>query len=50
MRWSQALIPTQKESPADAVAPLIPSACKRRDDQVLRGLAVLGGIPLRRGG
>ena len=35
---------------ADAVAPLIRSACKRRDDLVLRGLAVLGGIPLRRGG
>ena len=35
---------------ADAVAPLIRSACKRRDDLVLRGLAVLCGIPLRRGG
>lgn len=35
---------------ADAVAPLIRSACKRREDLVLRGLAVLGGIPLRRGG
>jgi type III pantothenate kinase len=35
---------------ADAVAPLIRSACKRRDDLVLRGLAVLGGIPLRRRG
>jgi len=35
---------------ADAVAPLIRSACKRRDDLVLRGLAVLAGIPLRRGG
>jgi type III pantothenate kinase len=35
---------------ADAVAPLIRSACKLRDDLVLRGLAVLGGIPLRRGG
>ena len=35
---------------ADAVAPLIRSASKLRDDLVLRGLAVLGGIPLRRGG
>jgi type III pantothenate kinase len=35
---------------ADAVAPLLRSACKRRDDLVLRGLAILAGIPVRRRG
>jgi type III pantothenate kinase len=35
---------------ADAVAPLLRSACKRRDDLVLRGIAILAGIPVRRRG
>jgi type III pantothenate kinase len=35
---------------ADAVAPLLRSACKQRDDLVLRGIAILGGIPVRRRG
>ena len=35
---------------ADAVAPLLRSACKQRDDLVLRGLAILAGIPVRRRG
>jgi pantothenate kinase type III len=35
---------------ADAVAPLLRSACKPREDLVLRGLAILAGIPVRRRG
>lgn len=35
---------------ADAVAPLLRSACKHREDLVLRGLAILAGIPVRRQG
>jgi len=35
---------------ADAVAPLLRSACKQRDELVLRGLAILAGIPVRRRG
>lgn len=35
---------------ADAVAPLLRSACKHREDLVLRGLAILAGIPVRRRG
>jgi type III pantothenate kinase len=35
---------------ADAVAPLLRSACKQSDDLVLRGLAILAGIPIRRRG
>jgi type III pantothenate kinase len=35
---------------ADAVAPLIRSACKLREDLVLRGLAVIAAVPLRRRG
>ncbi len=35
---------------ADAVAPLLRSACKQRDDLVLRGIAILAGIPVRRRG
>jgi len=35
---------------ADAVAPLLRSACKQREDLVLRGLAILAGIPVRRRG
>lgn len=35
---------------ADALAPLLRSACKRRDDLVLRGIALLSGIPVRRRG
>ena len=35
---------------ADAVAPLLRSACKQHDDLVLRGLAILAGIPVRRRG
>ena len=35
---------------ADAVAPLLRSACKQREDLVLRGLALLAGIPVRRRG
>jgi type III pantothenate kinase len=35
---------------ADAVAPLLRSACKQSEDLVLRGLAILAGIPVRRRG
>jgi type III pantothenate kinase len=35
---------------ADAVAPLLRSACKQREDLVLRGIAILAGIPVRRRG
>jgi type III pantothenate kinase len=35
---------------ADAVAPLLRSACKQRDDLVLRGIAILSGVPVRRRG
>jgi len=35
---------------ADAVAPLLRSACKQHEDLVLRGLAILAGIPVRRRG
>jgi type III pantothenate kinase len=35
---------------AEAVAPLLRSACKRREDLVLRGIAILAGIPVRRRG
>jgi pantothenate kinase type III len=35
---------------ADAVAPLLRSACKQRDDLVLRGIALVAGIPVRRRG
>lgn len=35
---------------AEPVAPLLRSACRPCEDLVLRGLAVLGGIPLRRAG
>ncbi|MFO1504885.1 MAG: type III pantothenate kinase [Steroidobacteraceae bacterium] len=35
---------------AAAVAPLLRSACKQRDDLVLRGIALLAGIPVRRRG
>lgn len=35
---------------AKAVAPLLRSACKQRDDLVLRGIATLAGIPVRRRG
>jgi type III pantothenate kinase len=35
---------------ADAVAPLLRSACKQREDLVLRGIAIVAGIPVRRRG
>ncbi len=35
---------------AAAVAPLLRSACKPRDDLVLRGIAIVAGIPVRRRG
>lgn len=35
---------------AAAVAPMLRSACKPRDDLVLRGIAILAGIPVRRRG